>query len=515
MKLIKWENLKELGQMFAPSRREPTQQAARIVAMQCNIVFPARAGVLAVVLYYLASTGGFENLLTPRKVVLDALQFFFLIYVLCNATAWSLFLFRRRLASSFFRWLVFALGLLDGLFMVGLTFLTGGFESFAFWVFPGLIVLNAMSIPLEAPQLLLNLLLSLLYLSAGILNATFPASVLRSPPQGAYRPAAAGRTESAVSNAPPAFPSAANLATRSNQPRAAINELPYENLPEENLAESGATEPRLLRLCVLWLLAVCCYGVQVLAERQRRLEEEAHEMGLRQGQLRSAGRLAAEFAHQIKNPLAIINNAAYSLQRALKEGRGDVTQHLQIIQEEIQRSDKIVTQIMGYAQLNEGHVERLNLAHELSLAVAQVFPRAAQFPVKIECRCEPDLPPLLMQRNHLDEILVNILQNARDALGQTGGKIFATARRLTENLIEIAISNTGPEIPADKLERIFEAHYTTKEKGTGLGLAIVKHNVELYAGTIRAESRLGKGVRFVLVFPAKTVINPDQKFQTS
>ena len=75
----------------------------------------------------------------------------------------------------------------------------------------------------------------------------------------------------------------------------------------------------------------------------------------------------------------------------------------------------------------------------------------------------------------------------------------------------MTFGNDGPAIPEDKLERIFEAHYTTKEKGTGLGLAIVKHNVELYAGTIHAESKLGKGVRFVLVFPAKTMIDQDKE----
>jgi signal transduction histidine kinase len=58
----------------------------------------------------------------------------------------------------------------------------------------------------------------------------------------------------------------------------------------------------------------------------------------------------------------------------------------------------------------------------------------------------------------------------------------------------------------DKLERIFEAYYTTKEHGTGLGLAIVKHNVELYGGTVRVESGLGKGAAFTLVFPAKTLM---------
>ena len=67
-----------------------------------------------------------------------------------------------------------------------------------------------------------------------------------------------------------------------------------------------------------------------------------------------------------------------------------------------------------------------------------------------------------------------------------------------------------PGIPPEKLDRIFDPYYTTKERGTGLGLAIVKHNVELYAGTVRVESELGKGARFVLLLPARAVIRPSE-----
>ena len=67
------------------------------------------------------------------------------------------------------------------------------------------------------------------------------------------------------------------------------------------------------------------------------------------------------------------------------------------------------------------------------------------------------------------------------------------------------MSDDGPGIPPDKMERIFEAYYTTKEKGTGLGLAIVKHNAELYSGTVRVESELGKGAKFTVNFPAKAL----------
>ena len=71
----------------------------------------------------------------------------------------------------------------------------------------------------------------------------------------------------------------------------------------------------------------------------------------------------------------------------------------------------------------------------------------------------------------------------------------------------------GPGIVRDKLEKIFEAYYTTKEKGTGLGLAIVKHNVELYGGTVRVESELGKGARFTLNIPGRTLMRLDKKSQ--
>ena len=79
-------------------------------------------------------------------------------------------------------------------------------------------------------------------------------------------------------------------------------------------------------MAVLWLLTVCCYGAQVLLERQRQALIEAAEFASREGQLQSAGRLAAEFAHQIKNPLAVISNAAHSLQRSVLENKNSAAQ---------------------------------------------------------------------------------------------------------------------------------------------------------------------------------------------
>ena len=80
--------------------------------------------------------------------------------------------------------------------------------------------------------------------------------------------------------------------------------------------------------------------------------------------------------------------------------------------------------------------------------------------------------------------------------------------RTAEHAVEISVADDGPGIAPDKIERIFEAYFTTKEKGTGLGLAIVKHNVELYGGTVRVDSVLGKGAKFTVIFPAKSQPKP-------
>jgi len=110
-----------------------------------------------------------------------------------------------------------------------------------------------------------------------------------------------------------------------------------------------------------------------------------------------------------------------------------------------------------------------------------------------------------MQRSHFSESVANLLRNAREAVGKRG-EILVQARCLRDYSVELVVRDNGPGIPPDKLERIFEAYYTTKERGTGLGLAIVKHNAELYGGGVRVRSELGKGAEFTLLFPAKTLI---------
>ena len=132
-----------------------------------------------------------------------------------------------------------------------------------------------------------------------------------------------------------------------------------------------------------------------------------------------------------------------------------------------------------------------------------MFPPAAKYATWIDKAYSPELPALLMQREHLSQILVNVLLNAREATGEHG-QIRIQAAADTEETIVVSIRDNGPGIAADRIERVFEPYYSTKEKGTGLGLSIVRHNIEMYGGSARAESELGKGATFVLQFPTRT-----------
>ena len=138
---------------------------------------------------------------------------------------------------------------------------------------------------------------------------------------------------------------------------------------------------------------------------------------------------------------------------------------------------------MGYAQLAEGRVERLEVAAEIDDAILQVFPPAAKYNIRVKRHYSADLPAVLMQRQHLSSILVNLLQNAREALDGRGDIEVATRYGEHDSII-ITIADNGPGIPPDKIDKIFEAYFTTRAKGTGLGLAIVKHNTEMYGGAV-------------------------------
>jgi len=447
--------LRDLWRVLAAPEPDLTRGAVRMRIVERDVGLAVKSGVLLNVgwfLFFSLNIEAIENTSEVGLEIVGALRQIFIIYAVVNlALALPIWAF-SRVPLKVMQWVVFTIALLDAMFLAALTLVTDGFDSILFWVFPLLALRNALTMPVAALQISLNLLSALAYVAAGVLDLW----ILRL---------------------------------------------------DEQTEVSRATEPFLLRILLLMLLGAIFYQLQVLLDRDRESAAEAAEFALRQHQMSAAGRLAAEIAHQIKNPLGIINNAAFALQRSLPAAAANspATQQLRIIREEVERSDQIITELIGFAQLAEGRIERLDAVEELEASVLRVFPPGASFTTEIRRDYRPPLPPLLFSRRNLGEVFDNLLKNARDVLDGRG-QIRLGVHANAEMGIEVTVTDNGPGIPAENRERIFEAYFTTKPSGTGLGLAIVKQNLELFGGRVEVESEAGRGSCFRLVFPGRSTL---------
>ena len=441
-----WWRLSQLFRSIAP---DDGSQRARIRFMERSTVLPVKAVYFLVLIFYLYFIEWPEmDSDRVRWTLLRTIQWFFIFCLIVNVIVGVMLIRMEEFTTRVLREVVFSICLFDALLLAMMTELTGGFESFLFWMFLGLQIRNAISMPIATTQIVANLSVSVIYLCAG----AFDIVVARS---------------------------------------------------EEEL-ENITAEPVMLRAMLLMLMTACGYGLQVLIDKQRRMEDEENEFDRRQSQLQASGRLAAEIAHQVKNPLGIINNAAFALGQVIDENE-TAKRQVGLIREEVNRADQIITKLMGYAQLVEGRLARLNVNEALDAAILQVFPKGSKFDTRIRREYGIALPPLLAQPEHISEVFVNVIQNAREVLCNNGEIQIKTSYE-GDYRFRVVIEDNGPGIPADLLESVFEPYHTTKEKGTGLGLAIVRHNTELYGGTVEIESELGKYTRFNLLFPGRTAI---------
>ena len=441
-----WWRLSQLFRSIAP---DDGSQRARIRFMERSTVLPVKAVYFLVLIFYLYFIEWPEmDSDRVRWTLLRTIQWFFIFCLIVNVIVGVMLIRMEEFTTRVLREVVFSICLFDALLLAMMTELTGGFESFLFWMFLGLQIRNAISMPIATTQIVANLSVSVIYLCAG----AFDIVVARS---------------------------------------------------EEEL-ENITAEPVMLRAMLLMLMTACGYGLQVLIDKQRRMESEEDEFDRRQSQLQASGRLAAEIAHQVKNPLGIINNAAFALGQVMDQNE-TAKRQVGLIREEVNRADQIITKLMGYAQLVEGRLARLNVNDALDAAIMQVFPKGSKFDTRIRREYGIALPPLLAQPEHISEVFVNVIQNAREVLCNNGEIQIKTSYE-GDYRFRVVIEDNGPGIPEDLLESVFEPYHTTKERGTGLGLAIVRHNTELYGGTVEIESELGKYTRFNLLFPGRTAI---------
>lgn len=224
--------------------------------------------------------------------------------------------------------------------------------------------------------------------------------------------------------------------------------------------------------------------------------------------LAAVGQLAAGVAHEINNPLTgVLTYSSFLLKRAADTP--EFKDDLEVIVRETQRCRGIVKGLLDFARPSppEKHPSDVNEIVERAVRIVQAQLTAQR--VDVQRQLGTDLPSINADANQIQQILVNLLLNANDAIRDGGKVTVATGLKTRNGLVEaptreiqISVSDTGCGIPPEHLEHIFEPFFSTKgRKGTGLGLAVAWGIVEKHNGRIEVESEVGKGTTFRVLLP--------------
>jgi signal transduction histidine kinase len=228
---------------------------------------------------------------------------------------------------------------------------------------------------------------------------------------------------------------------------------------------------------------------------------EMYEKLLRNKRLATLGEISAGIAHELRNPLSIIKGAAQVL-KDIGQSDGIHKEMVNIIQYEVANLECTINDFLTFAsppKPNPRTVVLNNLIKE-TVNAWQIQLSSNRYIVKTVL--DKEVKNICVDPVQFRQVLFNILNNARDAMGDQGEIIIET-RNTDNNEVEIIVSDSGPGIEEEIKERIFVPFFTTKTRGTGLGLAIVRQIVEANNGSISVESEYGKGASFIMKFPSR------------
>jgi signal transduction histidine kinase len=242
-------------------------------------------------------------------------------------------------------------------------------------------------------------------------------------------------------------------------------------------------------------------------ERVNRELQHAREETLRSEKLASVGLLAAGMAHEIGTPLAAVMGYVEILRDDLRED-AEKADYLRRIGDDCSRIDRIVRELLDYARPARPCNELVELPRLVGACVALLEGQGAFKSIGIVQESAEGLPPVCVDRHQVQQALINLAINARDAM-PGGGTLKLRVLREEEGAgerpwLKMEVSDTGSGIAPDELDRIFEPFFTTKEpgKGTGLGLAITARIIDGCGGRIKVRSTPGEGTTFTILLPA-------------
>ena len=242
-----------------------------------------------------------------------------------------------------------------------------------------------------------------------------------------------------------------------------------------------------------------------LAETNRRLEQ-AQEEARRSERLAALGQLTAGLAHEIRNPLAVIKGSAETLTRRLQSADPLTTELAGYISSEVNRLNTVVTRFLNFARPLKLEKRPTQITPLLDRALKVAGERWPEAKVEVTQQYSENLPEMLVDPDLCEQAFVNLVLNAYEAMTEAGGRLtvkVAAAKYDGRRGVEVGIEDTGPGIPPELHEQVFNPFFTTKKEGVGLGLSLVSKIVDDHRGWIRVSSEPGKGACFRVFLPVE------------
>jgi signal transduction histidine kinase len=248
--------------------------------------------------------------------------------------------------------------------------------------------------------------------------------------------------------------------------------------------------------------------LEEMVDERTRVLQETQEQLLRQDRLAVLGKLAGGVAHELRQPLEAIKNAAYLIRMELDEPDRELAEVLDILDNEVRVSQGIINGLLDLGRRRRPQRGKLDVNELVQAAISRVdLPEN----VHVETQLDRNLPPIAADAGQLTQVLNNLIQNAVEAMPEGGHLTARTAEatvrprgRKTGAMpreVVISIADTGVGVPVEDREKVFEPLFTTKTGGIGLGLAIVTTLVEGHRGTVELESKPGEGSVFSVRLP--------------
>lgn len=226
---------------------------------------------------------------------------------------------------------------------------------------------------------------------------------------------------------------------------------------------------------------------------KRELEEQLRKSDT----LNVVGELAAGIAHEIRNPMTALKGFIQLLEGSVKE---DFSMYFNVITSELSRIETIITEFLVLARPQAIQYLKKDIGRIMRETIDLLNAQAILVNVQIKLSLEKDLPLIYCEPNQLKQVFINVLKNAIEVMPK-GGQIDVNIKRKDEAHLNVAITDSGSGISEDKIKRLGQPFYTTKERGTGLGLMVSYKIIEEHRGTVVVESEEGIGTTFHISLP--------------